>query len=53
MKKEFDIMLSADYDLEISGGDFTLCENLNQQVACLLKANAGDFRQSPRQWRWA
>lgn len=40
-------MLSADYDLEISGGDFTLCENLNQQVACLLKANAGDFRQSP------
>lgn len=40
-------MLNADYDLTFANGDFALCENLNQQVACLLEANAGDFRQSP------
>lgn len=40
-------MLNADYDLAFAGGDFALCENLNQQVACLLKANGGDYRQSP------
>lgn len=47
MREEYDIMLNADYDLAFAGGDFALCENLNQQVACLLEANAGDFRQSP------
>lgn len=40
-------MLNEDYDLAFANGDFAICENLNQQVACLLEANAGDFRQSP------
>lgn len=47
MKNEFDIMLNKDYDLSIANGDFALCENLNQQVACLLEANEGDYRQHP------
>lgn len=40
-------MLNDKYDIAFANGDFALCESLNQQVACLLVANAGDFRQSP------
>ncbi|MCK9452868.1 MAG: hypothetical protein M0Q90_14330 [Bacteroidales bacterium] len=47
MKKEHDILLNGDYDLAISGGDFAVGENLNQQLACLLIATPGDYRQSP------
>ncbi|GAB1403035.1 hypothetical protein MASR1M74_02130 [Lentimicrobium sp.] len=47
MREEYDIMLNEAYDIAIESGDFVIGENLNQQVACLLEANAGDFRQGP------
>lgn len=47
MSRHFDIKLTAEFDLAIANGDFELCENLNQQVGCLLAANAGDYRQNP------
>lgn len=47
MNQQFDIELQQNYDLLIMNGDFSVCENLNQQVACLLEAVKGDYRQHP------
>lgn len=47
MREEYDIMINEAYDIAIESGDFVIGENLNQQVACLLAANKGDYKQSP------
>lgn len=47
MNQQYDIQLQQDYDLLTMNGDFSICENLNQQVACLLEAVKGDYRQHP------
>lgn len=47
MKQEYDIMLNDAFDLVIKEGDFVGGENLNQQIACLLMAEKGSFKQSP------
>lgn len=47
MREEYDIMINEAYDIAIEGGDFVIGENLNQQIGCMLAANAGDFRQHP------
>jgi len=42
-----DIILTPDCDLSVDNGDFVLADSLNQQIACLLEARKGDYRQHP------
>ncbi|GGG33438.1 oxidase [Hymenobacter glacieicola] len=43
----FDVLLNADYDLEIRGGDFVIGESTEQHQALLLYTNKGEWRQAP------
>jgi len=43
-----DIIVDADYDLQVANGDFIVSGSLNQQTGCLLAANQGDYRQHPK-----
>lgn len=47
MSERNDIALEEDYDLKIGGGDFVAEPCLNQQIACLLEAVPGDYKQWP------
>lgn len=42
-----DIVLLNDFSPAIADGDFVVAECLNQEVACLLQASKGHFRQHP------
>jgi hypothetical protein len=42
-----DIVLQNDYAPAIVDGDFVLADCLNQEVACLLQASKGHYRQHP------
>lgn len=48
MIEKFDIALDDKYDIEIAGGDFVVKSCLDQQIACLLEAVPGDYKQSPK-----
>lgn len=47
MIQKFDIALDETYDVEIAGGDFVVKSCLDQQIACLLEAVPGDYKQWP------
>jgi hypothetical protein len=42
-----DILLNSDFDMATAGGDFAVGESKAQNLALLLKANPGEFRQWP------
>lgn len=42
-----DILLDATFDLPVTGGDFIIGESDAQNIALLLRARKGAFKQSP------
>lgn len=42
-----DLILTADFDLEIKDGDFVIGESNQQHQQCLLLAEPGAFKQFP------
>jgi hypothetical protein len=46
-KQMKDISLSDQYDLEITGGDFTIVESTARHQQQLILNNKGDFKQNP------
>lgn len=42
-----DIKLDDDLELEFVNGDFNISEGLNQHIELILRANKGEFKESP------
>jgi hypothetical protein len=45
--KVFDLLLNADLDLAIEGGDFVIGESTKQHQQLLLLSEQGDWRENP------
>ena len=42
-----DVLITAEFELQIANGDFVVGNCLNQQIGCLLQAAPGAYKQSP------
>lgn len=47
MKKVFDLLLGADLDLDVRGGDFAIGESTKQHQGLILETEKGEWRENP------